>query len=170
MNKKLVILLAVFIPYLVFANGGDQRIVEGKYLINLARSPFTPKAGEPVSMLISFARTQTNLLVSEDLTAKIRIAKLGAGKRIFLFEKNNIKVEGGVLEFPYTFAETGLHEVFIDFVLVSEPKKVYESPDFLLDIQEPIKAEKQATGKIYLAFILGVLASLSVVLLKKWYS
>lgn len=155
-------LLLIFLsPSLTSANGGDQRVVEGKYLINLARSPFTPKVGEKTAMLISFVDLETNKLISEDLVVKIRIAKLGgtgSTKREFLFEKSDILVRGGVLEFPYTFGYTGLHEIFIDFVLGSNPQKIYESPDFLMDVQnkEPqLNINRFIIGSM-LSSILGV--------------
>jgi hypothetical protein len=140
LRKTTIALFAILIavPLFSFANGGDQRIVEGEYLINLARSPFTPRAGEKIAMLISFVDLATNKIVSEDLIAKIRIAKLagiGSAKREFLFERKDISVQGGVLEFPYTFENAGLHEIFIDFALTSDPQKIYASPDFLMDVQ-----------------------------------
>ncbi|MBI3627678.1 MAG: hypothetical protein HY220_02975 [Candidatus Sungbacteria bacterium] len=137
------------------ANGGDQRVVDGKYLINLSRAPFTPRAGEKTSMLISFVDLESNKLISEDMVIKIRIAKLGgvgSAKREFLFEQSNIKAQGGVLEFPYTFTETGLTEVFIDFSLASNPQKIYESPDFLLDVQS--KESPQSINRFVISFIL----------------
>lgn len=155
-------LLFIFLsPSLTSANGGDQRVVEGKYLINLARSPFTPKVGEKTAMLISFVDLETNKLISEDLVVKIRIAKLGgtgSAKREFLFEKSDILVRGGVLEFPYTFGDTGLHEIFMDFVLGSNPQKIYESPDFLMDVQnkEPQLNINRFIIGFMLSSILGV--------------
>ena len=140
-SPKVLIALLLFVlllPSLTSANGGDQRVVESKYLINLARSPFTPRIGDKIAMLISFVDLETDKLISEDLIAKIRIAKLGgsgSAKREFLFEKSDILVRGGVLEFPYTFKDTGLHEIFIDFALGSNSQKIYESPDFLMDVQ-----------------------------------
>lgn len=132
-------LLLIFLsPSLTSANGGDQRVVEGKYLINLSRSPFTPIVGETTAMLISFVDTKTNKLISKDLLVKISIAKLGeigSAKREFLFEKSDILVQGGVLEFSHTFKNAGLHEIFIDFALGSNPQKIYESLDFLMDVQ-----------------------------------
>lgn len=127
----------LLLPAFTLANGGDQRVVEGAYLINLARSPFTPRVGVKTAMLISFVDLETNKLISEDLIAKIRIAKLGGGgaKREFLFEKGDLPAQGGVLEFSYTFEDPGLHEIFIDFALASNPQKVYEAPDFLMDVQ-----------------------------------
>lgn len=129
--------LLVFNTPRIFANGGDQRVVEGKYVVNLVRAPFTPRVNEKTSMLNSFVDLQENKLVSEDLVVKIRIARLGSdgsANREFLFEKSNLKVAGGILEFPYTFAGTGLHEIFIDFAFASNSQKIYESPDFLLDV------------------------------------
>lgn len=124
-------------PLVASANGGDQRVVEGRYLINLSRSPFTPRAGENTAMLISFVNLETNTLISEDLIATIRIAKLSGiiSTKEFLFEKDGILVQGGALEFSYVFEDAGLHEIFIDFTLVSNPQKTYVSPDFLLDVQ-----------------------------------
>lgn len=153
MNKKyikpiifavLFLTFIVFLPISSFANGGDQRVVEGKYLINLSRSPFTPKVGDKVAMLASFADVQTNQPMKEDILVNIRIAKLSGEerKREFLFKKENIKVKGGILEFQYTFEEAGLHEVFFDFAFASNPQKVYSAPDFLLDIQKPDVLEK----------------------------
>lgn len=142
--KNCLILLAVvcivFPPFFSFANGGDQRVVDGKYLINLSRAPFTPRVGKNLSMLISFVDLQKNKLVTEDLAVDIHIARLGgvgSAKREFVFKKDNMKVVGGVLEFPYTFTQTGLHEVFIDFTFASHSEEIYESPDFLLDVQGP---------------------------------
>ena len=155
-------LLLIFLsPALTSANGGDQRVVEGKYLINLARSPFTPRVGERTAMLISFVDLGMNKLISEDLVVKIRIAKLGgigSKKREFLFEKKDILVQGGVLEFPYTFGNTGLHEIFMDFVLGSNPQKIYESPDFLMDVQnkEPQLNINRFIIGFMLSSILGV--------------
>lgn len=128
-----------------FANGGDQRVVEGKYLIGLSRSPFTPKAGDNVAMIASFVDIQTGKLVKEDLIVKVRIAKLGEGrdKRQFLFEQENMKAKGGVLEFQYTFKDPGLHEVFFDFSFPSSPQKLYNAPDFLMDVQKSDASREQ---------------------------
>lgn len=127
-----------------FANGGDQRVVEGKYLINLSRSPFTPKVREKTAMLASFVDIAKDKLIVEDLIVNVRIAKLSGDdrKREFLFEQKNIKVKGGILEFQYAFNESGLHEIFFDFAFSSNPQKIFKAPDFLLDIQKQETAEK----------------------------
>lgn len=139
----LTLTFLLLMPSTSFANGGDQRVVEGKYLINLSRSPFTPKAGENVAMIASFFDFQKNQLIAEDLIVKVRIAKLGEGRgRTFIFEKENVNVKGGILESQYIFAEPGLHEVFFDFAFASSPQKVYNAPDFLLDIQKAAVPEK----------------------------
>src|SRR3989344_1250759 len=131
-------MILIVVPNAVFANGGDQRVVEGKYLVNLSRAPFTPRIGVQTSFLASFVDIQKNRLIAEDLIVKIRIAEKGGsrGKREFIFEQNNTVVKGGVLELKYTFEDSGLHEVFFDFAFASNPQIVYEAPDFLLDVQK----------------------------------
>lgn len=150
-------LLAFLLPSFVLANGGDQRIVEGgKYFINLSRAPFTPRAGVKTAMLISIADGKIGRPVKEDLTLRIRIFKLGGkgGERELLFEQKGIEVKGGVLEFPYTFADPGLHEIFFDFAFASEPNKIIEPPDFLMDIQKPEQGgAKNQTPLFFLAII-----------------
>jgi len=163
-NIKLIFNLILLFGFLVlltgtsFANGGDQRVAEGKYLINLSRSPFTPKAGENVSMLASFVDIQTDKLITEDLIVKVRIAKLGEGRsnREFLFERENLITKGGILEFQYTFNDPGLHEIFFDFAFPSNPQKIYNAPDFLLDIQKA-SIQKTPSLTLYLGIVLGAI-------------
>ena len=166
MNRYLlffVMLLVGALPLFSLANGGDQRVVEGKYLINLSRAPFTPHTDDKVSFLASFVDIEKNKLVSEDINVTVRIAKLGGigtDKRTFLFEKEKMLVKGGVLEFPYTFTESGLHEIFFDFSFISNPEKIYEAPDFLLDIQKRFAGD--STNQIVVAAIGGLFVGLIV--------
>lgn len=144
MKKVILVILslALLLPSLTFGNGGDQRVVDGEYIINLARSPFTPHAGEKVSMLVSFVDIQKDKLIAEDLILKVRIAKWGGNeKRTFIHEQANLKVQGGVIQIPYTFAEAGLHEIFFDFAFASSPQTIYKAPDFLIDVQPIVKEE-----------------------------
>ena len=165
------ILLAILMggilsPILVLANGGDQRVVDGKYLINLSRAPFTPHTGDKVSFLASFMDREKNKLISEDLIITVRIAKLGGigtEKRTFVFVKENIPVKGGILELPYTFAESGLHEIFFDFAFASKPDEVYEAPDFLLDVQRPL------SGYSLNQILMGVFGGLVAGLVGGWF-
>ena len=135
-----VFLFSVRVPF-AWANGGDQRLVDGgKYYINLSRAPFTPRVGVKTSMLASCFDVQANKLVAEDLMVKVRISRFGGSgstTRTFIFEKDGVLVKGGVLELPYTFTESGLHEIFFDFAFTSRPDKVYDAPDFLIDVQKP---------------------------------
>lgn len=133
--STLLIAVALW-PVVAFANGGDERVVAGKYLINLSRSPFTPQVGTKTAMLISFAELAADRLVAEDLLAKIRIGRLGQTGTPF--EQSGLLVRGGVLEFSYTFPESGLYEIFIDFAFASGPQRVYSAPDFLLDVQPAV--------------------------------
>lgn len=163
MNTTRSILLMLFItaflmPIFALANGGDQRIVDrGKYYINLSRAPFTPRVGVKTSFVASFFDVGANRLISEDLIVRVRISKLGeAPKGNFIFEQNNIEVKGGVLEFPHTFSESALHEVFFDFAFASNPEKVYNAPDFLIDVQKSETSES-SNRELVIGIATGIL-------------
>ena len=161
-----VLIWGVLSPILLFANGGDQRVVDGKYLINLSRAPFTPYTGEEVAFLASFVDLSKNKLISEDLIVDVRIAKLeavGADKQVFLFEKEKVVVNRGILELSYTFTEDGLHEIFFDFAFSSKPEEVYEAPDFLLDVQRP------PSGANSNRILMGVLGGFVMGLVAGWF-
>jgi hypothetical protein len=163
MKKRIFFLLAlVLMPAMAFANGGDQRVVQNTYLINLSRAPFTPRVGVKISFLASFVDLESNKLIAEDLIVKVRIAKLGGGdgKREFLFERDKILVKGGVMELAHTFSETGLHEIFFDFAFVSNPQNVYEAPDFLLDVQRHSRG--YSTQQLFTAALAGLVIGLLV--------
>lgn len=124
---------------IAYANGGDQRVLDGKYLVNLSRSPFTWRSGIRSAMIISFLDVTKNLPITDDLTVTIRVAKLTApgAEPKFIFEQKNIKARRGALEFPYTFAEQGFHEIYVDFAYASKPDMIYHMPDFLIEVQKP---------------------------------
>lgn len=160
MKKFPLLLLLILVPMAVFANGGDQRIVDNKYFINLSRAPFTPKVEVETSFLASFVDIDKNKLVTEDLIVKVRIAKqggTGSEKRTFIFEQDNMIVKGGVLELPYTFNDSGLHEMFFDFAFASNPSKVYEVPDFLIDVQKQETSQQNEPILLFMAGVTGLL-------------
>ena len=148
-------ILGLLTPSFLFGNGGDQRVIEGRYIINLSRAPFTPRVGVKTAMLPSFFDIEKNKLVAEDLLVKVRIYRFGGSgeeMRVLLFEKRDIPVKGGVLEgLSYTFAKPGLHEIFFDFAFAGNPQKIYQAPDFLMDVQKPESPEKDTAFSI--AFI-----------------
>lgn len=166
MSKKVLLFLAVtlFVPFLSFANGGDQRVVDG-YLVNLSRAPFTPIAGVKTALLASFVDLKIGQLIKDDILVSIRIAE-GRGSRNFIHEEKNIPITGGILEYSYTFQNQGMHEIFFDFVFVNDTqRKVHELPDFLIDVQKP-KVEKAIDGK---SLSLGVLLGIAVGVLGGWF-
>lgn len=154
-------IMAFLTPIFVLANGGDQRIVErGKYYINLSRAPFTPRVGVKTSFVASFFDVGANRLISENLIGRVRISKFGESlKGNFVFEQNTIAVKGGILEFSHIFSEAALHEIFFDFAFASDLEKVYEAPDFLLDVQEPINgyAINRILTAVFGGFVVGLI-------------
>lgn len=160
-----VLLTTALLPFTTFANGGDQRVADG-YLVNLSRAPFTPIAGVKTALLTSFVDLKTGKLIQEDILVSVRIAE-GRGSRTFIHEKKDIPVNGGVLEYSYTFQNSGMHEIFFDFAFMTDPtKKVHELPDFLIDVQKS-EAENAIDTK---SLILGVSLGAVLGLLGGWFA
>lgn len=151
--------MTVLLPFTTFANGGDQRIADG-YLVNLSRAPFTPIAGVKTALLASFVDLKTGQLIKDDILVSVRIAE-GRGSRAFVHEKKDIPVNGGVLEYSYTFQNPGMHEIFFDFTFANDPtKKVHELPDFLIDVQKPVTDKAIDTKSLILGISLGAVLGL----------
>lgn len=163
MRQLIFLLLATtFIPTLSLANGGDQRVVENKYFINLSRAPFTPRVGISTAFLASFSDIQNNQPIQEDLIARVKITRFesgGTSERKLLFDENNIQVIRGILELPYTFEEAGIHEIYFYFAFASSPQRTYEAPDFLIDVQ-PASAEDQSNSILLAGFAAGIIGIL----------
>lgn len=147
-------LLLLIAPIAADANGGDQRVLGNEYLVNLARSPFTPIAGTKISMVVSFVDLKTGTLIQDDLLVAVRIGE-GRGSKTFIHEEKDILVKGGILEWSYIFDDPGIHELFFNFAFVSDPQKIYEPPDFLLDVQEA-EVPARASGFLWLVLLFGV--------------
>lgn len=160
-----ILLITALLPFTTLANGGDQRVADG-YLVNLSRAPFTPIAGVKTALLASFVDLKTGQLIKDDILVSVRIAE-GRGSRAFIHEKKDIPVDGGVLEYSYTFENPRMHEIFFDFVFVNDPQhKVHELPDFLIDVQKP-DVENLINPK---SFVLGISFGIAVGLLGGWFA
>lgn len=126
------------------ANGGNIRIAEGKYIVNISSSPVTPVSGEKVEMLISFADVQKNELLPQDLRVWIEI-RLKSTEEI-IFPEQEFRAERGILDFDFTYPKTVLHEFFVRFEKPDEPGKIYETEDFLVDVQPPRASDTSEAG------------------------
>lgn len=152
--------LALAYAGIVFAHGGDQRVVDGIYLVNLSRVPITSKAGDPSKFLISFLDLKKNTVVDADMLITLRIAKLDqvGSEPQFIFETQKPELaRHGALEYSYVFAHPGFYEIYIDFADASQPEKIFHTPDFLIEVQKP----EQKTAQ-YSLLSLGVVALLSI--------
>jgi hypothetical protein len=86
------------------------------------------------------------------MLVSIRIAE-GRGAKVFIHEKENIPVQGGILEYSYTFEKSGIHEIFFDFTFANDTvQKVHELPDFLIDVQK-LTSEKILDNR---SFVFGI--------------
>lgn len=140
MNKLIltIALIAVLlVPAHTLANGGNQRVVEGKYIVQISSAPLAPYAEEKVAMLVSFFDIAKDSLILTPVNARLRIATK-AGEELLPWTQ--LQVEGGIAEFSYAYAQPGFYEIFVDFERSEEPGKVYTVPDFLLDVKtEPAR-------------------------------
>ena len=125
------IILVLLVSGYALADGGNQKVVEGKYIVNISSSPIAPFQGEKQAMLISFADI-SNRLIKEDIAVDLRLSrKLGQT----VFEKKGLVAEGGILPFEYIYNEPGLYELFVTFYLPQDPKKAHQPEDFLIEVK-----------------------------------
>lgn len=127
-----LLVLAIFAPHFSSANGGNQRVVEGKYIVQISQAPLAPYAGEKVAMLVSFFDIAKDSLILTPINARLRIAAK-AGEEVLPWTP--LEVDGGIAEFSYTYAQSGFYEIFVEFERLEEPGKKYQVPDFLLDVK-----------------------------------
>jgi len=81
---------------------------------------------------------ETGRLIQDDMLVSIRIAE-GRGSRAFIYGRKGMPINGGVLEYSYTFENSGMHDIFFDFKFANDPEqKIHELPDFLIDVQKPV--------------------------------
>lgn len=151
-------IIAVVSGRVVLANGGDVRIAEGRYVVNISKTPLTPVAGKLQKMLISFGDLVEDALVDQDIRVWIEIRK--SGVRDALFPKQEFIAAGGVLNFSFTYPTAGLHELFVTFEKPDEPGKIYEPEDFLIDVQEP-RVERMPQPAVRTGSITALMISLS---------
>lgn len=142
----------------VSANGGNIRLAEGKYLVNISSAPVTPVAGENVAMLISFADIKKNELLNQNIRVWLEI-RLKATEEV-IFPEQEYRAEGGVLEFNFVYPHAGLHELFVRFEKPDEPGKIYITEDFLVDAQPAPERKTARPG--WPVIILAALAGIGI--------
>ncbi len=131
-------------------------MVDGKYIVNVSRSPFTPRAGAPTNFLISIADVSSGSVLTRDPVMHIRIARLenpGAEPQ-FISEERDLKAERSILGYSYTFADSGFYELYIDFAFADDLTTVLQAPDFLFDVQ-PSEMTEVEMGTAYALWVLG---------------
>ncbi|MEK7649384.1 MAG: hypothetical protein AAB367_00245 [Patescibacteria group bacterium] len=150
--KKIFFALFFVLPFLAGAHGGEQRVVDGKYIVTMSRAPFTPRVGTPTKLLISISDIKSGNVLDHDAIMHIRVARLASpgDEPQFIFEERDIKAERSTVGYTYDFTEEGFHEIYIDFAFADEPKKIFHAEDYLLDIQ-PREQASDAIALIYAA-------------------
>ncbi|MEK7643439.1 MAG: hypothetical protein AAB372_03265 [Patescibacteria group bacterium] len=157
-RKISIFSLIILCAGIAYANGGDMRVTDdGKFLALLSKAPYTPRQGVQNNMLVSFLRLKQGEMhheaVHEPVLVKIRITKQGHSQEIAHMEG---RAEGGIHEFSYTFADAGIHEIFVDVAFASNPGVWISFPDYMIDVQPALETKTTlAIIPMVGAFILG---------------
>lgn len=125
--KVKLILAIILIISLVYSNGGNQKYIDG-YLVQVASLPISPFVGEKMSALISFANTSSDLL--KDIEGTIYINQ--NDRTIFA---GNFTAPTGTTKFEYTFNNSGLYDMFVEFKLTNETR-IYMPDHFLIEVKQ----------------------------------
>lgn len=151
MNKIILFtIILILLSTISFSNGGCIKVADD-VLVQLTSSPLVPVVNEQVSYLISFGNKDG--LVNKEINGKLRIVKSDE----IIFTKD-FKVKDGILDLKYTFKNTGLHEIFLEFEING---KKYAPEDFLIEVKE----EKQDFN--FLSLIIGILIGIILMKLTK---
>jgi|GEM_PF-4533442 len=143
----LLLLLLFFTPLSTAANGGMQKVAEGKYIVNVSAAPIAPYVGETQKLLIGFADI-SGTLIEKDFS--VDLALHFKGKTIL--DQKNLLAKNGILPFDYTYRQPGIYELFVRFRLPDEPNHTYTPEDFLIDVKEKYGG---ARASPLLGFVIG---------------
>lgn len=161
MKIRFLLLVFLALPLIASAHGGEQRVVDGAYIVTMSRAPFTPRVGVPTKLLISISDIKSGNVSDKDAIITLRVAKLASPGDApqFIFEEKNITAERSTLGYTYNFAEAGFYEIYIDFAFADNPTKLMSAEDFLLDVQE---SHEQGNTIPLFWILVGILAGVAV--------
>lgn len=134
-----------------FANAGFQRVVDGKYVVQLSISPLAPFEDEKAQMVFSFSDIQGKSL-TQSFTAKFKFLALGDEK--VLFETDEDTIEKGLFPLEYTFADPGFYRAEASFYFPDVKDKIYTA-EFPLEVKE-VRTQKVFGSKGWLVLIGGI--------------
>lgn len=113
----------------VAAHGTMQKIVEGKYLVNLSSAPIAPYVGQEQQNIIAISDVATDSLITKSSVFDIELHK--DDKPVYV--GRNLVGTGGLLSFHYTYPSAGTYELFIKFHFPSD-SHIYEPEDYWVQV------------------------------------
>src|SRR5689334_4354039 len=97
---KIIVLLSALLVSVASAHGAMQKIVEGRYLLNLTSAPIAPVAGKEQQNLLAISDLSDNL-IERNAFFDIEIRK----NDVAVYQAHNLMATGGLLSFNYTFKD-----------------------------------------------------------------
>ncbi len=149
--KKLIILSLIIILLIPFSysDGGCVK-VEDDMLVQMSAVPLVPIVGQQVSFLFSFANLKKEPIYG-DITGKFKLVK---SDNIIFTE--NFTAKNGIIDLKYTFKNTGLHEIFLEFEING---KKYAPEDFLIEIKDESTNYQQNLLFSVVGIVIGILSA-----------
>ncbi|MCA9370718.1 MAG: hypothetical protein KC680_02030 [Candidatus Peregrinibacteria bacterium] len=157
---RLITIIGVFLlsTSVASAHGGNQRIVDEKYIVHLTSAPMFPFTGETTQNTITISDLEENFL-SVPLSAEIVLKK----NDVTRWESGPLTAADGFIEFAITYPEAGLYELFVQFTFEGDTV-TYEPDDFYVQARSPAGTSNNAY--ILLAGILVGIATCRVLHVK----
>ncbi len=142
-----------FLPAAAGAHGAMQKIVDGKYLLNLTSIPIAPYAGQEQQNIVAVSDLQENL-IKENAVFGIELKQ----NDTVVYSAKNLVATGGLLPFLYTYAKPGNYELFFAFQMPGDPT-LYQPQDYWIQVVEKPQAVSGSSAiPTVLAGVLGLVS------------
>lgn len=137
----LVLIGALFLPFMASANGGIKEIAESKYVVNVSMAPIAPYVGDTQQMLIAVSNIPGNLITKDiRMDVSLTLENTQTGKDESVVQETDVLAHKGVLPLDYTYKKAGIYRLLVKFRLPDEPKHTYEPDDFHIEAKEKCPA------------------------------
>lgn len=148
-------LLIGIAPAAASAHGAMQKIVEGRYLMNLTSVPIAPVVGQKQSNIFALSDAATNNFITENSVFFITVKKNGKT----FYTSPLLTATGGLLAFDYAYPEPGTYELQAMFRFPGDEYQ-YMPDDYWVQVNEVPIISVSSTGNIMISvlcgFVLGI--------------
>ncbi len=148
---SLAAFLALALPVTAGAHGAMQKIVEGRYLMNLTSVPIAPVVGQKQSNLFALSDAATNTFITADSVFFITVKKNGKT----LYTSPLMTATGGLLAFDYAYPEPGTYELQAMFRFPDDDHQ-YMPDDYWVQVNETPAPAASPVDTAIIALLIGI--------------